>query len=184
VIKIDGDQADRMPINQVVATGLLALLCAAIALTAYYITPTLRRPHQAIWLRLIVSMVVFAAALAHELNSVRQHRRPIHRAAIALAVVLPLFVIMFSWIYLTLSRSNPANFGGTLTRTEALYFTITVLTTVGFGDIVPKTDTARLVTASQMVTDLLVLAVVVRLIVTVATRAVARQRAQPESPPG
>jgi len=69
-----------------------------------------------------------------------------------------------------MSWSYPDALGGQLTRTEALYFTVTVLSTVGFGDITPKTDVARIIVTIQMVLDLLVLGVVVRLILDAARR--------------
>ena len=53
---------------------------------------------------------------------------------------------------------------------------MTVLSTVGFGDIAPKTDAARLATMAQMVSDLILLAVVIRLIFGVAARATAQRR--------
>lgn len=59
---------------------------------------------------------------------------------------------------------------------SSLYFIITVFSTVGFGDITPKTDPARIVAIVQMLTDLAVLAVVVRLILGAATRGMARLR--------
>ena len=37
-----------------------------------------------------------------------------------------------------------------LTRTDALYFTVTVFSTVGFGDISPKLEAARVVLIAQM----------------------------------
>jgi hypothetical protein len=74
-----------------------------------------------------------------------------------------------------MSRSDPATFGGAMSRTKALYFTMTVLSTVGFGDITPHTDPARLVTTVQMALDLAFIAIVVRLIFGVASRA-ARDR--------
>jgi voltage-gated potassium channel len=49
-----------------------------------------------------------------------------------------------------------------LTRTDALYFTVTVFTTVGFGDIVATTQVARLVVTVQMILDLVVLGLGVR----------------------
>jgi voltage-gated potassium channel len=55
-----------------------------------------------------------------------------------------------------------------------LYFTVTVFSTVGFGDITPKTDMARIVAMVQMLADLAVIAVVVRMILGAATRGVAR----------
>ena len=56
----------------------------------------------------------------------------------------------------------------------ALYFTVTIFSTVGFGDITPKTDLARLVTTVQMLADLAVIAVVVRLILGTASRSADR----------
>jgi hypothetical protein len=46
---------------------------------------------------------------------------------------------------------------------------------VGFGDITPKTDLARLVTTVQMLADLAVVAVVIRLILGAATRGAAER---------
>ena len=93
------------------------------------------------------------------------------RAVIALAVVLPLFVVLFSWLYLIVSKSNPAAFGTKMSHTEALYFTVTVLSTVGFGDITAKTDPARLLITAQMVSDLILVAIVVKLILGTASHA-------------
>ena len=47
---------------------------------------------------------------------------------------------------------------------------MTVFSTVGFGDITPKTEVAQLVTTDQMLVDLVVVGVVVRLILTTASR--------------
>jgi uncharacterized protein (UPF0261 family) len=55
-----------------------------------------------------------------------------------------------------------------------------VFSTVGFGDITPKTDPARIVAMVQMLSDLAVLAVVVRLILGAATRGMARLRTSEE----
>ena len=52
---------------------------------------------------------------------------------------------------------------------------MTVFSTVGFGDITPKTEVAQLVTTVQMLVDLVVVGVVVRLILTTASRRRARQ---------
>jgi len=98
---------------------------------------------------------------------------------VAMATIIPLFLVLFAWIYLTLSHSDPSAFSEPLTRTSALYFTVTVFSTVGFGDIVPRIDPARLVCTVQMLADLAVLAVVVRLIFGAAARGVDRRR-EPE----
>ena len=79
-----------------------------------------------------------------------------------------------AWIYLTMSHADLGAFGGPLTRSSALYFTVTVFSTVGFGDITAKTDVARLVVSVQMLADLAVVAVVIRLILGAATRGIDR----------
>jgi hypothetical protein len=49
-----------------------------------------------------------------------------------------------------------------LDHTRALYFTITVFSTVGFGDITPRADLARIIVSIQMLLDLVILGSVVR----------------------
>ena len=56
-----------------------------------------------------------------------------------------------------MERASAANFTQPLTRTDALYFSVTVFTTVGFGDIAAKSETARVVLIVQMLADLALL---------------------------
>ena len=173
-------RADGLTRTEMAATIGLAAICATAMLVLYYVAPLLPRPGGAVWWRLLIGAAIFTAVLVHELNSILRHGHPMRRAVVALAVLVPLFVVMFAVMYLTMSRSDPSAFGGTLTRTQALYFTITVLSTVGFGDISPKTDPARIVTSIQMVADLVLLAVIVKLIFGVASRATAHQHSSPD----
>ncbi len=168
--------------SHVARTGVRALASAALLLTAYYVVPVAPRAHEAVGLRLGVSMALFVAVLSFEVRSIAKHARPMLRAVVAMATVIPLFLVLFAWIYLTMSRSDPAAFGQALDRDSALYFTVTVFSTVGFGDIVAKSDVARLVVTVQMLADLAVVAVVIRLILGAATRGEARRSAPPEQP--
>ena len=77
---------------------------------------------------------------------------------------------MFASFYLSLAIAAPRNFSQLLDHTAALYYTVTVFATVGFGDIVPMTALARLVTATQMLLDLVVLGAVVRIVIFAARR--------------
>lgn len=156
--------------SQIVRSAFRALATAAVLLVAYYLFPIEHRPHQSVFLRLLVALVFFAVVVVNEVRLISSHGQPTLRAGVSMATILPLFLVLFSWIYLTMSHSDPGAFGQQLTRSSALYFTVTVFSTVGFGDIVPKTDPARLVVTVQMVSDLVVLAVVVRLILGAATR--------------
>ncbi|TVY99112.1 hypothetical protein EAS64_41860 [Trebonia kvetii] len=59
---------------------------------------------------------------------------------------------------------------GWLTHTDGLYFTVTVLSTVGFGDITAKIQAARLVVTGQMIADLVIFALAVKVIVGAVSR--------------
>ena len=90
------------------------------------------------------------------------------RAAEALGIVIALFLAAFSGVYLGMSNGNHAAFTQELDHTRALYFTISVFSTVGFGDITPRTDPGRLVVSAQMLLDLVIIGAVVRVILSAA----------------
>ena len=70
---------------------------------------------------------------------------------------------------MTLSHADSSHFSEPLNHTGALYFAVTVFSTVGFGDITPKGDLARAVVSMQMILDLVVIGAVVKLLSTAAT---------------
>ena len=65
--------------------------------------------------------------------------------------------MLFASTYFVLSHGDPERFTEPLSRSDALYFTITVFAAVGFGDISPLSETTRLLAAAQMLLDLVVL---------------------------
>jgi len=64
-----------------------------------------------------------------------------------------------------MAKISGSNFSEPLTHTDALYFTVTVFSTVGFGDITAKTETARLVVTAQMIADIVILGLGIKVIV-------------------
>jgi hypothetical protein len=78
---------------------------------------------------------------------------------------VPLFLLLFASTYFTIAATNPANFSThPLTRTDALYFTVTTFSTAGFVDITPVSQSARLVVTAQMLLDLLALGLGIRVL--------------------
>ena len=72
---------------------------------------------------------------------------------------------------------SEANFNEPLTRTDALYFTVTVFATVGFGDIVATTEGARVLVMGQMVAGIVIIGLGARIIVDAVKRGQQRQPA-------
>ena len=99
------------------------------------------------------------------------------RAIEALASSLSLVLVLFAGTYVAMATHSASNFGEHLTHTDALYFTVTVFSTVGFGDITAKTEAARLMVTGQMITDLVVVGVGIRIILGAVTRGQQRQDA-------
>jgi voltage-gated potassium channel len=57
---------------------------------------------------------------------------------------------LFASTYYAMDRSNPASFNEAITRIDALYLTVTVFATVGFGDVVATSETARIAVTVQI----------------------------------
>jgi voltage-gated potassium channel len=64
-----------------------------------------------------------------------------------------------------------------MTRTDFLYFTVTVFSTVGFGDITPKSEPARTVLIVQMLGDVAPLGAGIRILVGAVRRGQQRRSA-------
>ena len=154
--------------RHVVFGALRALTTSALVLVVYFVLPINEHAGAAIAFRLVGGLAIFTAVLAYQVRAILRSPTPFLRAANALALVIPLFLAVFAWTYLTMGLSDPGSFSERLDRPSALYFTVTTFATVGFGDIHPVSDPARMVVTVQMAADLIVIAVVVRLIVEAA----------------
>ena len=108
-------------------------------------------------IRLVVGLVVFAGVVTWEVRSILRSRYPGVQAVQALAVAAPLFLLVFASTYFLMSGGGWANFNERMTRTDALYFTVTTFATVGYGDIVATSQPARVIVTVQMILDLLIL---------------------------
>jgi hypothetical protein len=81
-----------------------------------------------------------------------------------LANVLVVVAIAFAGTYLFLSRRS-GQMEGIRTHTDALYFSMTVLSTVGFGDIRATGQLSRIIVTTQMLFDLVFVASIIGLVV-------------------
>jgi voltage-gated potassium channel len=133
-------------------------------LLLYYLLPLEDRRNGSTVVALVLGLVFVAVLLAWQIRKISTAKYPRLRAIEALSLTAPLFILVFATVYFATAQSNPASFSEALGRTDALYFTVTVFSSVGFGDIVPVTQTARVLVMIQMLGDLVVIGIVVRVI--------------------
>ncbi len=131
----------------------------------YYLLPLDRLASVPLAVILVVGLLILTAVAAWQLRLVLRARFPGLRAAEALATTVPLFLLLFASAYYVMERATPADFSQHLNRTDALYFTITTFSTVGFGDITAVSQAARLIVIAQIILDLLVVGLVLKLFV-------------------
>lgn len=176
-IRREGTAAGR-----VITWSVLRVVASIAVVTAlYYLLPFDRSDTGGAVTWLAAGLVVFVGLVAVQVRAIIASPFPGLRAIEALATSVSLFLALFAATYFVMARLSPGSFTAPLTRTDALYFTVTVFSTVGFGDITAKTETARLVVTGQMITDLVILGLAIKAIVGAFRRG--RQR-QPQDASG
>jgi voltage-gated potassium channel len=159
------DQPRARPSSRAIAwTVLRAAGSVAALIVIYYLLPLDHSSTPAAATMLIIGLVAFIVLVAFHVRSIMRSPFPQLRAIEALAINVPLFLLLFAATYVVLATLSTSNFGEHLSHTDGLYFTVTVFSTVGFGDITAKTETARLVVTGQMIADLIILGLAVKII--------------------
>jgi predicted secreted protein len=166
-----------------IARGLLGAMVAATVLVVLYFTLPLRLMNSVpVGVSLVVSLLILLGVSIWQVRAITRAAHPGVRGVVALAFIAPLFLLLFAASYFLLAQDDPANFSThTLTRTDALYFTVTVFATVGFGDISPASQIARRLVTAQMILDLLVLGLGIRVFVGAVQRGRQRQAPDPDA---
>jgi ion channel len=170
----------RAPVLAMVRSGLRALGTTTALVAVYYLLPLDHTPTWIAASTLIIGLVAFIALVIFQVRWIVRARFPGLRAVESLATSLSLFLLLFSGAYVVMAAYSESNFGEKLTHTDALYFTVTVFATVGFGDITAKSEGARLLVTGQMATDLIIVGIGAKIILGAVTRG--RQRPQNTGP--
>jgi hypothetical protein len=166
--------------RRLIVLALLRSLATAVVLVAlYYLLPLDRLTSVPLGVLLAIGLAALLAVACWQVRTIIRARHPTVRAIGALATTVPVFLLLFAAAYYLMAKTSPASFTDHLTRTDALYFTVTTFSTVGYGDITAVSQSARLMVTTQMILDLLILGLGIRVFIGAIQRG--RQRAQPDS---
>src|SRR5687768_11625946 len=134
---------------------MAARTAAAVLLlsTAYAVLP-LRGEYW--WVGALVGgliLLTIAPLAVLRIKRVLVSDRPAIEAVEALVLLLTMLIVGFAAVYYALNRTAP-QLGGLETRVDAIYFTVTTFSTVGFGDITADSQVARALVSLQILFDI------------------------------
>ncbi|SDC25801.1 Ion channel [Sanguibacter gelidistatuariae] len=153
--------------QELTAFWVRTLLMIVLLTTCYYVLPD-NGPFddRAAGLRTggsLLALVGFALVLRIQVRVIR--RRPsVWGRSEALLTVLYLLILAFAITYDRMAGSAGNQIEGISNRTDALYFTVTVVSTVGFGDIHAVSTAARAVVTIQMLVNVFFVGAALRLL--------------------
>jgi voltage-gated potassium channel len=165
--------ADRR--RAILGTVLRSAASVGLMLVAYYAAPLDRPLNPATGLLFVAALLLFAVVVALQVRGILRSTQPRLRAIRTLAVGVPLLMVVFAAAYCTVDTQQPEAFSESLSRTDGLYFTVTVFATVGFGDITPVTELARVLVTIQMIVGLLTVGVIAKVVLGAVRIAETRQ---------
>ena len=141
-------------------------------LSAFSVWPHLRQWYRTV--ELLTTVPVLAVLAAGMLAFVRRGRTLTVDSIFATVAAYLLLALLFAQIYLCLITWDPSSFSlpidaverpARLLQSDMTYFSLVTLATVGYGDVLPATHTARMLAMFQAVTGQFYIAVVVALFV-------------------
>jgi voltage-gated potassium channel len=179
------EQLSRTARRRLVRRALLRpTLSAAVLFVLYFALPLDRGFSATTAVVLLVALCVLGGLVVLQARAIVRSRYPRLTAITALAFSIPLFVLLFASAYFLIAQTASNAFSEPMTRLDALYFTVTVLATVGFGDIAARSELARALTTVQMAADLLLIGLLVRVLLgAVQTGLASRAGSGQDDPP-
>jgi voltage-gated potassium channel len=177
-LQVHGLEVGGLGVSRSQAVGLLLASVARTVVGMAFIFLALslvpQRPDASIVLPVL--MVVFGIIgygwfFAHQVKKVTHARYPAVRSVEALILVATMFLAVFAVVYGIISAQVPGSFTEPLDHFTAYYFALTVLATVGFGDITPVGDGARIACMVQMALDIAFIGAAVKILGGTAQRA-------------
>ncbi len=154
----------------------LVALVASILL-AYFVVPVEGAVGRETVLRGVVAFLALVALTFVVVRQLGLHLDDVERRIDGLVGTIVIVVVVFALAYYILNLREPHQIDGMETRIDSLYFTMTTLLTVGFGDIHAAGQLARVMVLVQYVFNVVFVATAASLLSS-RVRAVVQARAQ------
>jgi voltage-gated potassium channel len=120
-------------------------------------------------------LVLGAVLLVRQIRAIRVCPMPRAQAFGTLALTLSVCVVVFATTYYQMSRAVPEHWSEPLSRLDAFYFAVTVIATVGFGDITAVPQAARAAVTMQMIGNLLLVGLIARVLMSAVQEGLERR---------
>ena len=157
---------------------------ASAAMVVLYFTAPLDAGLLAVTFWLLAGLVLVGVLVTWQVRTIARATYPRLRAVEAACTTLPAFLLIFAAAHYELEQLKPGSYSQPMTRIDALYFVMTVFTTVGFGDITPVTQVARVVVMLQMLGDVIFIGLIARVLLGAVQTGLRRQRVEQAGPEG
>lgn len=134
-----------------------------VALTAYFTIP-FRGDHWPVAVAIALGAVAASVPITlGRVARIREAEHPVAEAFEAVSILASLILVAFATTYYAIA-TNTDQIPGIHTKIDSFYFTVTTIATVGFGDIVPTGQAARLIVAVQILLNISLIAGSFRLV--------------------
>lgn len=156
-----------------------------IALAVYLLAPLDGRSAEvAAFLVVVLATVSLLPLSIRRARQVLASDTPMLLAMQSIFTALTILIVSFASAYYVLGNEADSQFDEIESKIDALYFTVTVISTVGFGDIVPVGQGARALVTANVLLNLVLVGVSVRVLSWAMTeRSGARLREDHPDPP-
>lgn len=143
---------------------------------AYFLLPWTKLSGIGAFAVAAVGLSIVAGTSVWQIWRIVRSSTPGLQAIHAFATIVPLYLIVCAAALVDMSTSSPDAFSEQLTRMGGLYFTLSTFSTIGFGDIVPVTDAARAAVSVQIVINLIIVGLGIRVVMAAISWARANPR--------
>ena len=163
-----------------------AILALTAVLVVYYALPVGEAPSAVGVVLSVVGLLGGMGVLVY--LTIRQVRRlagarPEDEGIRIESLIFLIYIVvpMFAFGYFVLETADPGQFDSLETKTDALYFTVSTLATVGFGDVHAVDQLARALVTLQIAFDLVFVGAMVSLLTGLVRSRATTRRAEREA---